>query len=328
MSPTLTPVIYPFTLEIVIYNSAGEKVRTIEDNIVSNFLSGAAVYGQDGKPITAFDPSSGSAELKLTGANLPGGTAGISYYWDGSNDQGQPLNSGDYFISVKVTDEYGAAQTHSVELKIIRSEKYILLSIYNSSGEIVRRFEVEPQAGELAGLAAPEVSYVGGSGQAVNIQYAPGKFINWDGTGIDGVLVSGGVYEIKLQQQFEDGYHTMSAKSITVLTERTMEIVSEIKAVPNPVIAGNGAADRVEFTWSSPYSGRMEFRIYNTAGELISKFRAGLAFGYSRWDMKSPGGKEVSSGIYSVVCDAITDTGEHQRLFIKSVVIRVGSNDF
>lgn len=290
-------------------------------------MSGAAVYDQNGNPISAFDPSSGPAELRLSGANLPGGAAGISYYWDGENDGGQPLNSGDYFISVKVTDEYGAVQTHSVELKILGADKFIQLSIYNSAGEIVRRFEVEPQTGELAGLAAPEVSYVGGNGQVVTIQYAPGKFINWDGTGIDGVLVSGGVYEIKLEQQFDDGYHTMSAKSISVFTTRNLEILTGLKAVPNPVISGSGSGDRVEFMWNSPYSGRIEFRIYNISGELVSRLRAGLASGYSRWDMKS-GGKEVSSGVYTVVCDAVTDTGEHQRVFIKSVVIRAGSNDY
>ena len=172
------------------------------------------------------------------------------------------------------------------------------------------------------------MSYVGGNSQAITIEYAPGKFINWDGTGIDGVLVAGGVYEVKIEQQFDNGYKTMSAKSITVLTARTMEIITDLRAVPNPVYSGNGSGERVELTWSSPYSGRVEFKIYNTAGELVSKFRSDLASASARWEMKSAGGNDVASGVYVIVAEAITDKGERQRLFIKSVVVKKGSSQY
>lgn len=296
---------------------------------MSNFLSGAAVIDSAGNTAAVFNPSDGSAEIRLYGMNLPGqDDEHTSYYWNGTNQQGQPLTAGAYYISIKVTDEYGATQTNILEVNIVRADKYIRLSIYNSAGETVRQFEVEPLPGESAALAVADVSYAGSAGQPVSIEYAPGKFINWDGTGIDGVLVAGGVYEVKIEQQFEDGYRTMLTKSITVLTERAMALIEDLKAVPNPIMPGGSSGERVEFTWSSPYSGRMEMKIYNNAGELIRKLHAGLAGGSVRWDLKTTGGQTVSSGVYAVIAEGIKDTGEKEKQILKSVIIRRGSNNY
>lgn len=315
-------------MEIVIYNSAGEKVRSIEDAIVSNLLSGIAVVDAGGNTTTVFNPSAGSAEIRLYGISRPGtGLDYTSYYWDGANQQGQPLTGGIYYISIKITDEYGATQTNTLEVSIVRGDKHIRLSIYNSAGETVRHFEVEPQPDEIVSLSVADVSRAGHSGQGVSIEYAPGKFINWDGTGTNGVLVAGGVYEIKLEQQFEDGHRTMLSKSITILIERKMALAEDLKAAPNPILPGGSSGERVEFSWASPYSGRMEIKIYNNAGELIRELNAGLAEGSIRWDLRTAGGHLVSSGVYPVIAIAVKDTGEKEKRVIKSVVIRRGSNN-
>jgi len=326
---TITPVPYPYTITIEAYNSAGEKVRLIGEALITNPVGMFDVmYEED--TTTVFnpyfyinDPDSQGLMFRFHGINTPDQrmTDYSDFYWTGVNDNGQPLENGQYYIQIKVKDEFGHTETVNYELMIMRVETYIQLSIYNSAGELVRRIKQPGPANSAISLGIDDVVYVG-KGEEVLINYAEGETLVWDGKNEFGYMVGSGVYEMSIEVLTDDGFKVTASKSVTILNESGSEdILGDISVVPNPVVVTETLIRNMELRWTGSFDGQVRVRIFNMSGELVRElFGSGRDPGIS-WDMRTVGGSNAAGGLYIAVLEAKKDTGETERKIAKIALI-------
>ena len=60
-------------------------------------------------------------------------------------------------------------------------------------------------------------------------------------------------------------------------------------------------------------TGRAYVHVYNIRGELVRTLTAPLSDGYVRWNLKSTGGYNVSTGVYLIVVETKNDNGQINR---------------
>lgn len=310
-------------LSVDIYNVAGEKVLAISDTLISDMMTGAGLYYK-GEPAGEFNPSYEPLEIRLYGVNLPGQPAGAYsvFHWSGANQQGQSVSSGLYYVILSTRDSYGSEIKKTLEVQVISTTEYAKVTVYNSAGEIVRIFEKPISSSVSTMLSVRDTVVVGENGGVILIGYAPGEYFEWDGKNEQGELVGNGVYEIKAEQKFETGYISVAAKSITVLREKAGTTIENLRISPNPYVFVKGSQGVIRINWTSAYSGTVSFKVYNTSGELINRFRKDLSSGLAEWVPVTTGGSRASSGVYILVIEALRNSGERQMLIEKIAVIR------
>ena len=224
---------------------------------------------------------------------------------------------------VSTTDSYGGQVKRTLEVQLISTTEYAKITIYNSAGEVVKIYE-QPVSSSVSTLVnVADTALIGQPGQNVLIGYAPGEFIEWDGKNEQGELVANGIYEIKVEQKFENGYTSVAVKSVTIFKDRIPEIVENIKIQPNPYVFEKGSPGRINITWTSAYNGKINFKVYNSAGEMVNRFNRNLSDSFAEWAPATTGGYKVSSGVYILVIEAVRDTGERRRIIEKIAVIRL-----
>jgi flagellar hook assembly protein FlgD len=308
-------------VQITIYNSAGEAVRTIANAPVSN-LSGSVVVLFNNAPATVYDPTDGLLKIELPGLLTPGQNGSTEFDWDGSNTGGQQVSPGSYYIKVSTTDAYGRIQTQVVDITVMENQVYTRLSIYNSAGELVRRMQINSAPSALISLGVDDVVAVGKGNTGVAIAYAPGQVITWDGNNDEGRTVDSGVYEVRVEISTGDGYVVAASKSVTVLNAGKQGVFGDVATYPNPVEISGGILQVMHITWQATGTGHMTIQVNNMAGELVSKFSATLESGASAWTLMTPSGQNVASGVYIMILEGAKDTGEIQLKVMKVCVIR------
>ena len=251
---TPTPLTYPFHVEVSAYNEAGERVRSI--------YSGSSQQS--------------GAQATLSGASLLAGSSGFSLIfpgllnngghqlgWDGSNDQGQPLSGGIYYLHIETMDPFGSVSTLSQPVNVLAAPASAQISVFNSAGELVA--SLAPPAGLSGlGLASLELSSMVPGSQALKINLRGGNasaVLSWDGRKADGGFVSSGTYSVLVK----DGSYRAEF-SFTVLDAPLAGSASPF-AVPNPAHAQD-AVLRIQLPGSSPFLRRV--CLYSLAGELIA----------------------------------------------------------
>lgn len=325
---------FPYILIVEAYNEAGERVKLITNTKINASISGFGTYVK-GEAATIFNPSDPGGNLLL---NFPGiwtpdqmNVPGVDFAWDGSNDSGQDINQGVYFIKVSVTDEYGHVETIVKEVQLIKTEEYTRVSIYNGAGEIVSRIETPLVSGTVIDLSGLEDILFVGAGAAIPIKYGnAGQAVNWDGKNLDGKLVSNGVYEIVIEQKDGSGYKTAAAKTVTVLSEQGDSVLADPtgklfpKTYPNPVITdGSVLNPTVAIDWYAAAPGEIVIKIYNIAGELVRRLDGDLNVKPVLWDLKEQSGQSVSSGLFLIVMQAKADDGRRETVSTKLAVLKL-----
>jgi flagellar hook assembly protein FlgD len=242
------------------------------------------------------------------------------FAWDGTNDNGQDIKQGAYYIKVIVTDEYGHINTTIREVQLIRSDEYVRVNIYNAAGELVRRLEQASVPGTQVSLEVEDVFHISGGSNATTIKLGDAGAMQWDGKNSLGSLVSSGIYEISVEVKERNGYVVHSTKTITVLNESSGPIMSGVKFYPNPAVADATYVMRLAWTAAAP--GKVVIRIYNMAGELVTRMESRMENLFADWDMSSQGGERLAPGFYAAVIDAVSTSGEKQRTAIKLAIIR------
>ncbi len=89
----------------------------------------------------------------------------------------------------------------------------------------------------------------------------------------------------------------------------------EVKAYPNPLIVGVGAADKITLN-GLPNTGMIDIKIYNIAGELV-RDESVSAVGHWNWNARNNDNEPVASGIYIYLM-----TNEKDKVVGKIAVIR------
>jgi hypothetical protein len=320
---TLTPLTYPYILSVEVYNEAGEKVKVVAQNMINMpILDFIAMTGNAATSV--FNPADEDLTLRFNGIwtgeqiNVPY----VDFAWDGTSSNGQNVSQGVYYIKAIVVDNYGHTNTMIKEIQLIRIEEYVRISIYNSSGELVRRMEQSVVAGAKLNLEVEDVFYVNGGNNITTIKLGPAGSMQWDGKNSFGSLVSSGMYEVSVEVKDDTGYMVFSRKSITVLNERSGPILNDLKFYPNPVIADEDSVAVMRIQWAGTATGKVTIRVYNVAGELAARIDAKLEDLIIDWNMTAINGSKLSAGIYVALVEASTRQGETERAVIKLAIMR------
>ena len=323
---TLTPVPLPYMMHIDIYNSAGEKVKTVAAAGISDLIEDVILL-INGLESATINPHAEDVVIKFPGvqtSDQQGGDFAAEYPWDGTSDSGQKVSNGAYYIKISIANEYGSVDTRIVDIQVLNKEEYVRINIFNTAGELVHRIEAPTLFGTAVSLGLEETALIGNKSKVI-INYAPGQSIEWDGRNAEGRLVDSGLYEVQVEIKTGDNYSILASKTITIIKEGNGELLGEVRIFPNPHFVTNGPLTPVTIAWSAITQGTARIKIYNIKGELIRKFGVELNKGYIQWDLTSAGGEVVSGGLYICRIEAQKDTGERENRTLKLAVV-VGNN--
>lgn len=323
LTATETPLVYPYLLVIEAYNEAGEKVKVIVNTKINTEISGFDTMV--GNTVTAvFNPSETDLTLRFPGIwtdtilNVPY----VDFSWDGKNANSQDVSQGVYYIKVMVTDNYGHMNTIVKEVQLLRTEEFVRVSIYNTSGEVVRRIEQGVVPGTQLSLETEDVFYINSGNNSTTIKLGGAGTMQWDGKNSLGSLVASGIYEVRVEVKDNTGYTVSSSRTITVLNEISGALLSDVKAYPNPSVLDDYSAAVMRLEWQSAAIGKITIRIYNVAGELVDRITGRIENLGADWDMQSASGQRLAAGFYPAVITAESQQGVTERLAVKLVIIR------
>jgi flagellar hook assembly protein FlgD len=309
-------------MSITIFNSAGEKVRSVVSIGISTAVSNV-ILSVNKNVGSVFNPMTQKLDFNFPNLQSPGQVGGdmISVFsWDGKNDNGQVIGNGEYYAKISVTNQYGIEETIMKEVQIIQSADYVRVSIYNSAGELVQTIEQPKGTTAPISLGMNDVTVLGKDGGKISVNYAPGLSIAWDGRNAQGRLVDSGLYEVRVEDKAEGSYVVEASKTITIINQ-TGVILGEIKVLPNPVRLDDSTPKMVKITWSGRDNGSVSLKIYNKAGELIREIGSKLMDGHAIWNLDTNAGSPVSGGLYICILDAKKDSGENEKKTTKIAVI-------
>lgn len=301
ISPTFTPNA-PFRASLAVYNSAGEKVAELGKGI------GLYVMPQGLKAVdAAFAPDSGGkSSIMILGPDQ-------LIYWDGANNNGQLVASGDYYVKMEIKNNFGLVSSYQTEVAVLRQALGIEIEIFNSAGEVVWHglTKTASPSGSLAFSGKTLSPDAAGSSTDISWGPKPGQSFAWDGRGSDGQVVATGSYTVRLRD-LKTG--AVSAGSITVIV-RPMGGGVTPKIWPNPL----GLRDKVlSIDLQGALAGlKASARIYNAAGEMVGAAVNAPNYAQIAWEAS-----RISGGIYLVVIELNDGSGIRQRRLLKLAVLR------
>jgi len=322
---TLPP--FPYILTIEVYNEAGEKVRVLAETRISDRMNPDVLLVLNGIETNdwnrTFNPAEGSLKIRIPNLETPEQRENgfIEFEWDGYNNNGQEIGNGVYYIKFTTQDGFGHSDVVIKDVMLVKSEQYTRVTIYNSAGEIVRRMENANIPLSNVKLNVDDVLYVGKDSKIVEIGYAEGQSIIWDGLNSQGQMVSSGTYEIQVEVKTEQGYKVIASKTVSIISEGKGEVLGYTKIYPNPYKLSN-ALSKAKIEWKNSGRGTVDIRIYNINGDLVRKIRTDLDKGIAEWDLKTSAGTMVSNGVYVIIIEGKKETGEREIKKLKFSIIR------
>jgi hypothetical protein len=245
---------------------------------------------------------------------------GRTYLWNGSNDNGQQVSSGLYWVKLSYRDSYGNVTAYIHEVVVLAVGNQVLLRIFNSAGEQVRLLAAYAHGGQQPSRLIPDSSSIafGPDGGPLNkLSFDLGGLsVEWDGLNDLGQRVNSGQYTVQLQSGSMGGAPIIASASITVLNADGSVLGGAVVG-PNPLGAGQSVV-HVRMP-GAPTGTLVTGRLYNVAGELIMSAANDMQPDRMSFDL---GGRSISSGIYLVAVTAKAPWGQVERKTFKLVVVR------
>jgi hypothetical protein len=289
---------------VKVYNAAGELVATLTQQLaIYQAPTGLTPL------VSSFVPDQGGLGLlNLLGANVP-------VTWNGQTNNGQFVDSGLYYVTIDVTDNFGKVETWTAPLTVLRTDASTVVEVYNSAGELVWRQAGDPQKPGRVGLS--DTSLVpGDAGAGLKISYGSGAtdFVLWNGTGSKGQALSGGNYVVKVTQNIPGGKLNTYAFAVVLIPE-SKAVFDSVVAAPNPVLPGVSVLKLVlvgatpgTVAWGDAYTLPGE-----RVGTLSVEGGGGL-----RWDIPS----SVATGVYLLRIHARDSAGRSKSQSVKVALVR------
>ncbi|HXC64026.1 MAG TPA: hypothetical protein VNZ67_06685, partial [bacterium] len=293
------------TFSINLYNQAGELVKTITSAMpVHGNLNDFTITNPD------FSPQAGQEAAIIVD--------GKTYLWDGTNNSGQQVNTGVYYVKTEVVDNHGNDTVYIHPVTVIALANQFSLKVYNSAGELVRTIVLGNYG---TGVAPTTLSVVGqkavafgpGGGQ-FTFNVGPGT-VTWNGQNDEGQLVQQGGYTVQLVTQGMGSPYSVDSVAVTVLSAYGSVLAGAFVA-PNPVPANAGFVTVVLPAATSAC--HITARLYNVAGELVMIGNNDLNYGQITFPT---GGRRVAGGIYVVALTAIGTWGQAERHSVHFVIV-------
>ena len=317
-------VIGSYVVQMSIYNSAGEIVKTY----------------------TTFETSSPISSLNLSASGLtnPGQILQISTNgeslgtWDGTNDNGQLVSNGSYFIKVTTTSPFGATTSVSQTVSVNLSSSTLTALVFNSAGEIVKHIseaDIIAMMG-VSGLTAsdlnvsqiqisssvlvPNYSGTGGNNSVLTITLGSGKSFTWNGTGDDGVILTPGTYYLQIQSTVQSSHSNQEITKVLHI-EGSSEAINGVVLLPNPVRLNQTSMAQFVVDTDAAQVTSVDVKIYTLAGELVKPllYNQPGNLGIVYWNV---GQTNLASGTYIAVVELNTANGIIGHKILKVVVIR------
>jgi hypothetical protein len=300
---TRTPLPAAFKVTVKVYNAAGEEVALLYSGGVTSMPGSPTLSGG------VVQPGYQGTRLGFSGV-LDSGLSTLS--WDGTNNSGGPVSGGVYSIHVESTDPFGGVSSYNLSVSVIQSMAGSRISIFNSAGELVYHEDFHALSATVTDLALDQSAFSPAAGK-LNGTLRSGAGVSsawsWDGKGMDGQLLSPGVYTIQLNNQ-------VAGETSKPLIRQVQIIAAPDATDAAPLLLSTGGAWVLRYQAAAVASG-LSVRLYNLAGELVGSAPAGGPSGEAVLPSAS-----LSSGVYVVVFEYQAPSGLRKRSLIKAALLR------
>jgi hypothetical protein len=296
------------SFSITLYNEAGEAVKVLALDEPAGLTLGDFTVQNP-----AFAPQSGQQALIIVD--------GQTYLWNGSNDNGQQVSSGLYWVKLSYRDNYGNVTAYIHEVVVLAVGNQVLVRIFNSAGEQVRLLAAYAYGDQQQPTRlVPDSSSIafGPDGGPLNkLTFDLGGLsVEWDGLNDLGQRVNSGQYTVQLQSGSMGDAPVIATTSITVLNADGSVLTGALVG-PNPLGSDQNVV-QVRMP-GAPVGTLVTGRLYNVAGELIMSAANDMQPDRMSFDL---GGRNIAGGIYLVAVTAKAPWGQVERRTFKLVVVR------
>jgi flagellar hook assembly protein FlgD len=283
-----------FTVKIDIYNEAGEVVKQVYVQQLSQPLNNFAIQSSDS--ITSLHGADNAVTVVYQGIPIA--------VWDGTTTSGDPATNGRYYIKVDNIDSTGAITSTTQEVTVSRSLAKSTILIYNEAGEEVKNlvtyFDDEGQglSASSVQLSSTMIEPGAQSGSIPNeltLTLSDGTTVVWDGTENNGSYVQSGQYFLEVHTSSGNGSSTTVIKQISVDARATGTGLGVVSASPNALGRGQTL---VTFHNNSALSLEMKVSLYTTAGELVKTLTGDNGLNPPQWSTSG-----LASGLYIAVVE-------------------------
>jgi len=203
------------TLQVAVYNEAGEVVKTFtQQEIQSMFGSGSSgdLLPSDFNVVDAHLSSNSLAVGYANGTNNSLAVtlgSGRSFTWDGSGDNGQFLVSGTYFINIQSTTQGGNTQQIVMPVHILNNGVNAISGVFLDHNPVhlgqttLVTFYANTQAGQVTGTTV-RIYTIAGELLRTNLTSDPSNptQVKWD---LSGQSIASGTYLAVVEMHSANG---------------------------------------------------------------------------------------------------------------------------
>jgi len=300
-----------YTVKIGVYNAAGELVKQIYVKELSQQITNINLLQTP--TITSLH---GVVYVTVDGVQLA--------TWDGTNQAGDPVSNGAYYVKVDNIDPNGVDTSVSETVTVSRSIAKVLVNVYNEAGEVIKHLFVyadDPGNMNLGNVSfssnfiKPTLGTPTPNGTSdLTITLPNGTTVSWDGTNDSGQVVTDGVYTVEIHWLDGKGGEQVTTHNVSV--ERGNDSGNGI-AVAAPNILNGGSSGTTVYADSS-LTLTVTAAVYDVAGELVKRPVTGPAgSGMAPVDVSG-----LASGLYFVVVDLANTDGHIVQRQVTQIVIR------
>jgi uncharacterized repeat protein (TIGR01451 family) len=315
------PVGGSYVIHIAVYNSVGEEMKELKEFQLSIPLSKIDLTGE---VITTDD---GAVNVYYKGTLIGS--------WDATTASGKKVTNGAYLLKITSTDPYGVSSSVTKDVKVQIARNILEVTVYNESGEAVKKFSPEDLEGLISGSFLPSDYDVGKSksgpsvitpsysnpmlyGNYATITLGSGRSFDWTGRGDNGKILSNGHYFIQVKASMIDGGQQEILMGILIQDADT-NAISGVVMAPNPV--NFSQTNQARFLVGSnmgPVDG-FKVKIYTLSGELKETLLNDP--GNPTQATWSPTRWQIASGTYIAAVELYSNGGVVGRRVLKAFVL-------
>jgi flagellar hook assembly protein FlgD len=301
-----------YLVKIGVYNAAGELVKQIYVRELSQQVTNINLLQTPS--ITTLH---GVVYVTVDGLQLA--------TWDGTNQAGDPVSNGVYYVKVDNIDPMGTDTSISETVTVSRNLARIQVNIFNEAGEVVKHLYAyvdDPGNWSLGNVGFSSSSLhptlgtptPNGTGE-LTLTFPNGVTVAWDGTDDSGQIVTDGTYQVEVHLANGTGGDQVVTHNVTVLRGNNPLADGSVFAAPNILTGGAGGTTVYV---NSNLALTLTAGVYDTAGELVKRPVTGLV-GSRSVPVDVSG---LASGLYFVVVDIRHTNGNFIQKQVTQIVIR------
>jgi uncharacterized repeat protein (TIGR01451 family) len=302
-------VLAQYTVKVAVYNEAGELVKEIMVKRLSQPVDRFSLL--QSADITSLH---GVVYVTVKGTQIAS--------WDGTNQVGDPVTNGKYYVKVDNVDSLGVVTSVSQLVMVSRSIARITVNIYNEAGEVVRHlfsYADDPNNNPLSDVqlstSVIRPSLTGAPNGTVAITSSNGMTLIWDGKSDSGSIVTNGHYQVEVHSVDGTGGEQVITRGVVVRSGNTLITDGNVFAGPN-ILKEGVTSTLIQVRSSVNYT--LTARLYNTAGEVVKQPVTGKT-GSNQVTLDVNG---MASGLYFVATDLTDSNGGFAGRKVTQIVVQ------